>query len=51
MKLDEVLAAIAKGDFHTAKRLFKEFFYGVTAGERSDPGMAGSRPKPQPKPA
>jgi radical SAM protein with 4Fe4S-binding SPASM domain len=42
MKLNQVLSALAKEDFGTARRLFKEIFYGVSAGERSDPGMAGS---------
>jgi radical SAM protein with 4Fe4S-binding SPASM domain len=42
MKLNEVLSALAKEDFSTAKRLFNEIFYGVSAGERSDPGMMGS---------
>jgi radical SAM protein with 4Fe4S-binding SPASM domain len=41
-KLDRVLTAVAAEDFAVAKRLFREVFYGVSDGARSDPGMAGS---------
>ncbi|MEM2999848.1 MAG: radical SAM protein [Candidatus Bathyarchaeia archaeon] len=40
-KLDQALAAIGRGDFDGARRLFSEVFYGVS-GKRADPGMAGS---------
>ncbi|MCX8153562.1 MAG: hypothetical protein N3E52_03910 [Candidatus Bathyarchaeota archaeon] len=40
-KLDNALAAIAREDFETARRLFSEIFYGVS-GKHADPGMAGS---------
>ena len=41
-KLNKISAAVAIEDLDVAKRLFHEVFYGVTAGKRSDPGMAGS---------
>jgi len=41
-KLDQALTAIAHEDFDGAKRLFSEVFHGVSAGKRTDPGMAGS---------
>ncbi|MCW4046251.1 MAG: radical SAM protein [Candidatus Bathyarchaeota archaeon] len=42
LKLDRILTALAAEDLDVAKRLFSEVFYGVSAGDRSDPGMAGS---------
>ncbi len=41
-KLKQALNAFAHEDFDSAKRLFSEVFYGVSAGKRTDPGMAGS---------
>jgi radical SAM protein with 4Fe4S-binding SPASM domain len=41
-KMNEALTAIAHEDFDGAKRLFSEVFYGVSAGKRAEPGMAGS---------
>jgi radical SAM protein with 4Fe4S-binding SPASM domain len=41
-KLNQALTAIAHEDFDGAKRLFSEVFHGVSAGKRTDPGMAGS---------
>ena len=40
--MNKISAAVAIEDLDAAKRLFHEVFYGVTAGKRSDPGMAGS---------
>jgi radical SAM protein with 4Fe4S-binding SPASM domain len=42
IKLNQILTAVAAENFGVAKRLFSEIFYGVSAGDRSDPGMAGS---------
>jgi len=42
MKLDQIFTSLAAEDFGAAKGLFNEVFYGVSAGDRSDPGMAGS---------
>ncbi|MGF3521693.1 MAG: radical SAM protein [Candidatus Bathyarchaeia archaeon] len=41
-KLNNLLAAAAKQDHATAKRLFKEIFYGVSGRQTADPGMMGS---------
>ena len=41
-KLKQAFTAIAHEDFDGAKRFFSEVFYGVSAGKRTDPGMAGS---------
>ena len=41
-KRRQTLTAITNEDFGGAKRLFSEVFHGVSAGKRTDPGMAGS---------
>ena len=41
-KLNKITGCLAIEDFDVAKRLFREVFYGFTAGKHSDPGMAGS---------
>ncbi len=41
-KLNKTNALIAAGEFETAKKLFKEIFYGVPSGKNAEPGMSGS---------
>ncbi len=40
--MNQAMIAIASEDFVEAERLVREVFHGVSAGERADPGMAGS---------
>ena len=42
-KIDRASAAIASGDFDTAKKLTSEVFHGSSSvGKHADPGMEGS---------
>jgi radical SAM protein with 4Fe4S-binding SPASM domain len=40
--MDKASEAAKAGEFDVAKRLLSEVVYGVSAGEQTDPGMAGS---------